>query len=66
MDNTLFLLSGELKTISHILNYSSYIQGVTGDNHFTETLIDIVAEYLCYKSEYCLRASGLAPKENEE
>lgn len=63
MDNDLFLLSGELKAISHILNYSSYIQDVTGDRNFTETLIDIVSEYLCYKSEYCLKASGLAPVE---
>lgn len=61
MDNDLFLISGELKAISHILNYSSYIQGVTGDKEFTETLIDIVSEYLLYKSEYCLEASGLAP-----
>ena len=53
----LFLLSGELRAVAHILHYSDYIHSVTGDCDFPTALIDVVLDYLYYKADYCLKVS---------
>lgn len=55
MDNELILLSGELRAVAHVLRYSDYIHSVTGDCDFPTSLISVVSDYLCYKSEYCIK-----------
>lgn len=63
MDNELFLLSGELRAVAHILRYQDYIHEATCDCDFPTALITVISDYLYYKAEHCLEASGLAPVE---
>lgn len=57
MENELFLLSGELRAVAHVLHYSEYIHSVTGDCDFPTALIGVVSDYLYYKADYCLKVS---------
>lgn len=66
MESELFLLSGELRAIAHILRNADYIQSVTGDCEFQSSLISVVSDYLYYKAGYCLKVSESGCKCNLE
>lgn len=55
MDSELILLSGELRAVAHVLRYSDYIHEVTDDCDFPSFLIQVISDYLYYKSEHCLK-----------
>lgn len=54
MDNVLYLLSGELRAVAHLLNYSEYIRSVTHDEEFEECLKGVIAGYLNHASNECI------------
>lgn len=66
MENVLFLLSGELRAVAHILRYSDYISSMTDDDEFHEGLADVLSAYFYSKSEYCLNVISDSIKPNEE
>ncbi|MDE6833314.1 MAG: hypothetical protein K2J39_03560 [Ruminococcus sp.] len=51
MDNTLFLLAGELRSVAHVLHYVPYISEITKDNEFTNSIIDVFSDYLYFRSD---------------
>lgn len=51
MDNTLFLLAQNLRSVAHVLHYVSYIEEITKDKEFTNSIIDVFSDYLYFKSD---------------
>lgn len=45
------LFAGELRAISYVLSFSDYISHVTGDDEFPSAIVDIISDYLFYKSK---------------
>lgn len=66
MDNELFLLSKELRAVSHVLRYSDYIHSVTGDVDFPTALISVVSDYLYARSEHCCKVLESVDNHDEE
>ncbi len=51
MDNALFLLAGELRSLAHVLHYVPYISEMTKDREFISSFLDVTSDYLYFKSD---------------
>ncbi|MDE5584473.1 MAG: hypothetical protein K2J08_12315 [Ruminococcus sp.] len=51
MDNALFLLAGELRSVAHLLHYVPYIATSTKDTEFFDSVIEVISCYLYFRSD---------------
>lgn len=51
MDNELYLLAHELRSVAHVMHYVPYISDITGDKEFASSIIDVFSDYLYFRAD---------------